>query len=278
MVENDFCKDLLNEIIARGAIIYGTGYVAERFIESLKTHEVDCYVNQCVTTHKHGDEFKGYKVRGIDELKNYYNGELICIAVHEAIKDEIISILKAHSFDLYTWIYPYLHKLEFGEAIEINKEVEIINILNAAKDDYKFAVRIAAIDQYYGENDCGYSIYLKAQSQHCDTKTAQKRLVNFIELIKSWDINGFFMENRPLIATDYEVIDGLHRLSLALYHGIKLIPCDIYRAEEIRKYRGDSVDIVEDILKKAGLTKKEIRIIETVQRDLMGTLDRAYDK
>ena len=273
MIKAKSTNELLDEILTSGAIVYGTGYVAERFIESLRLLGISHSIRYCVTTQKDKDIFNGYNVLEISELKEYYDGELICIAVHEAIKDEIVKNLEDYSFSKYTWIYPYQHKLRFGEPIELNKEVKIVQLLNTTKNDYRIPVRIAAIEQFYGKNDCGYSIYLKAQSQHCDGNTAKKRLDAFIKLIKSWDKSGFNIEHRPAVASNYEIIDGVHRIALAIYHKMECISCDIYEAEAVESYRNEYIDIVEDVLKEAGLTAQENEVITAIHRYLIGQVE-----
>ncbi len=265
MVCIDSVDELVDKIKKEGTIVYGTGYVAERFIVSLEKRGLKSKVSRCVTTIKNQESFMGVVVTDLLNLKEQYRGELICIAVHESIKDEIIDILNKYSFENYIWIYPFQHKLRFGEPIEINKETELSRIIETTKDDYRIPIRLAAINQFYGKSKRGYSIYIKGQRLHCDEDTARKRLARFIELIRSWELNGFLNEQRPCISEDYEVLDGVHRISLAIFHRMKSLPCDIYRVDNISEYRSKFIDITADCIYKAGFNSDELLELDRIE-------------
>ena len=131
--------------------------------------------------------------------------------------------------------------------------------------DYRLAIRALVIDQYYGKNDLGYDIYVKTQSFHCEENTAKKRLNSFIRLIESWDKQGFDNTSRPKVSKDYEVLDGAHRITLARYHQMKTISCDVYEIENGKSFRNDEVDITDGILRKSTLSPEEIDMIISTQ-------------
>ena len=116
------------------------------------------------------------------------------------------------------------------------------------------AIRLAAIECYYGENDFGYDVYLRAEGIHCSEETARKRLSGFEKLINSWEQNGYNAEYAISVNQQGEVFDGNHRLSLALYHRLEKIPCDIY-----------NTTLSVECLQKKGFDSDEINLLWDIQ-------------
>lgn len=90
-------------------------------------------------------------------------------------------------------------------------------------------VRFLAIDNYYGKNTDGFDIYNEIQHY----RVSQKKIIprhqydneeNFRNLIASFEKNGFMKEYPLCLNKDFMVIDGAHRLALALYMGIEMVP------------------------------------------------------
>lgn len=90
-------------------------------------------------------------------------------------------------------------------------------------------VRFLAIDNYYKKNNDGFQIYNEVQHYRVNYKKVIPREqydneVAFRNLIKSFEINGFLKEYPLQLNKDFMVIDGAHRLALALYMGIEMVP------------------------------------------------------
>ena len=107
---------------------------------------------------------------------------------------------------------------------------------------------------------------------HCDEDTAQKRLLSFIKLIESWDKCGCLNEQRPAIAQNYEIIDGVHRVALARYHEMKTISCDVYTEERVKEYRNNLVDLDKRIINRVELTEVENKLLKDIQIRLGNTI------
>jgi hypothetical protein len=90
------------------------------------------------------------------------------------------------------------------------------------------AVRYLALDNYYEKNTNGYEIYKRYLSLFNDDKTSEKRLVQFLELIKSWEQKGYDITKCSSIFEDYIIFDGLHRIAVASYFKQSFVMCDIY--------------------------------------------------
>ncbi|SHN51094.1 hypothetical protein SAMN02745247_00643 [Butyrivibrio hungatei DSM 14810] len=264
MIDVNSVDELIDIIKKNGIAVYGTGYVAEHFIQSLQLKELGQCISFCVVTSKKEDTFMDYDVIELDKLRDRLRKEVVCVAVHESIKDEIVNALIKKGINDYIWIYPFQHALRFGNPCQYDKKIDLKKIIANTKDDYRIAIRIAAIKQYYGENDCGYSIYTKAQQLHCDKHTARMRLERFILLIDNWEKNGFCNDDRPQITKKYEILDGVHRIALAIYHEMQQISCDIYDVNNVSGYRNEYIDVKRGVIPSAGLSEKEKKELDNI--------------
>ncbi len=81
-------------------------------------------------------------------------------------------------------------------------------------------VRYLAIENYFGLNDYGFKLYRKMQSLRMGEDYVDSAETTFKNLIKSFDKNGY--DNNSSITCDenLKLLDGSHRLALALYFGI----------------------------------------------------------
>lgn len=257
----------LIELLHRNSIvIYGAGYVAERFCNALKSLGLYNQIKYFITTNTEKSFFCEKRVVNIHDIRGEENC-VYCIAVHESIRDEIIEKLKQKEIERYVWVYPNLYEMILGEPIHKNVTVLLKDIWMANRDNYSMAVRYLVIDNYYGKNDYGYEIYKKAMELYCSAVTAQKRLDRFICLIESWELNGFDKKQPVLLFDNLKFFDGAHRISLASYFREKDIAANIYLSQ------GSSVVIHNkeaflsaNIIMKSGLECSLIGLFEEVNK------------
>lgn len=219
--------DLINN---NNIAIYGKGFVAETFYATLQMRNLEKRVKYFVVTDKEKayGTIQGIPVRSVMDIVNEKE-LLICIAVHEAIKDDIETILLELNINSFVWIHPYIVEMALGEVIQHHKQIKVPKLIqHEASDNYALAVRYLAIENYYRKNDIGYDVYVKVFSMHCEVETARNRLKRFIGLIDDWDKNGYREEEDILIDENYRRIEGTHRFTLACYHGMEFLYCDIY--------------------------------------------------
>lgn len=219
--------ELIDILSAHKIAIYGAGYVATRFYQSLKEYGLDGNVFSFVTTAGGELDVDGLPVMAIEQLEADER-MIICVAVHESIKDDIIDNLVEKGFNKYIWIYPFLYDLMLGTPIYRNVKVPVSKIWNATRDDYGMAIRYLAIDNYYGKNLNGYEIYKRFLSLLNDEKTSEKRLEQFIRLIQSWEKHGYDTSKCSFILEDYKVFDGAHRIAVASYFNQDFVMCNVY--------------------------------------------------
>lgn len=248
-------------------IIYGTGYVAHKFYRALEKRSMQNNIRCFVRTNETGanETFEGLPVYCFSDI--YVNeNDLVCLAVHESLRDEIEKEVSQVTYK-YIWIYPYLYELLFGESEQTQVEIDIKLLLQGFRNDLRLGVRIVAIEQWDGINTYGFDSYIRAQMIHCSQDTAKRRLNQFMVLASEWKKAGY-NKNYPIsVNRNYEVIDGNHRIAMAVYTGEKLINGNIYPTDmSAVEIHGQEAMLPEDILFKNGFSKQEIKRLWTVQQ------------
>lgn len=89
---------------------------------------------------------------------------------------------------------------------------------NLSFNRYDTIVRLLAIENYYGLNDYGWALYEKMQNKRVQNGYATEAKERFIKLIKSWEQNGYDANSCIEVNKDIKLLDGSHRLAMALYH------------------------------------------------------------
>ncbi|MCM1047761.1 MAG: hypothetical protein NC433_04975 [Clostridiales bacterium] len=265
-------NELLEQLSQNNIVIYGTGHVGMIFFRVLKEHglknNIACFA---VSTHiNNKNEIEGIPVLTVEEIVNL-NKVIVCIAVHESLRDEIIHILIQREIRKYIWIYPFMHELLMGSPIETGIYVDLDRIMRNYKKEYALAVRYMALEQYFGKSEIGYDIYIRANSLHCERKTAEKRLENFCKLICNWTEHGVDKNSRILINTQYQIIDGFHRIVIARYFKQRELKCNIYADTiSLDDLHGEKAVLTQEILRDSGFSYEEIRIIDEKNKFIIG--------
>lgn len=242
--------------------IYGTGYVAKRFFQSLKKHELLENLMCFITSKKEDDYLDEIRVITHDELERNSN-IVICVAVHASIKNDIIDKLCMSGHKKYVWIYPFQYELMLGAPVEKNTPVLLKEILDNCYEDYRMAIRYLAIENYYNKNNNGYEIYLKLMELHCSEMTAQRRLQQFIELIRNCEKYGYDSKQTPLLLENKDIIDGTHRIALSSYLKKNYIICDIYpMTKNIEEIHDSGCILTKRTVIENGIPLKIIQLLE----------------
>lgn len=224
-------RELIDLCKSNPVIIYGAGYVAQRFYTGLEKLRLSENVLAFCTTDGKCTAAMQKPVYSLSELleKEFPENALFCIAVHESIKDSIIAALSEKGIHNVVWIYPYLFEIVLGEPLEQNVTRVTKNILRDFLNySYLEVPNFLAIECYFGKNTDGYDLYVKSKSLFCEKETAEKRLVQFKQLIKNATERGFDLGRRIKICHHNVVLDGTHRLSMASYLHEKELRCDVY--------------------------------------------------
>ena len=100
-------------------------------------------------------------------------------------------------------------------------------------------VRYLAIEEYFGKNQIGYDLYLKMQAKRKNQDTFEEtvmRLERFKEIILNWKENGYNPKSKISCDCNLNLLDGSHRLALALYFGTLKMYCTCYGYEKKIEY------------------------------------------
>lgn len=92
---------------------------------------------------------------------------------------------------------------------------------------YDMIVRLLAVECYYGQNDYGFDFYQRMQHGRMGKDWADKAVGVFRDLIKSYDKNGYDPHSEILLDSNLHLIDGSHRMAMAMYHSIPTINAKI---------------------------------------------------
>lgn len=96
-------------------------------------------------------------------------------------------------------------------------------------NDCEILIRFLALDEYFAKNNYGFKIYDEIQKYRVnlirEIPSAQYDNVHtFKNLINSIQTKGFLSQYPIVLNKDFSVVDGAHRLAIALYLGIKEVP------------------------------------------------------
>ena len=124
------------------------------------------------------------------------------------------------------------------------------------------AVRYLAADSFSGGGPRGAGLYKKMQSERVGKDYGDISSGQFQALIKSCSADGYDSKSEIELGSDLMPIDGTHRLALALYLGIKTLPC------KIRPFR---IKILYDVpwFEKHGFSKDEILLILSTMEEII---------
>lgn len=126
---------------------------------------------------------------------------------------------------------------------------------------YDIIVRYLAVENYYGKNDYGFSLYQKMQrARDRQNQISHKEnyyIEEFQKLINSWEKDGYNENSAIILDSELQLIDGSHRVAMALYHGQEELSCMIYGNKQKTEYgllwfieKGFSIEEIENIRNK----------------------------
>lgn len=108
---------------------------------------------------------------------------------------------------------------------------------NSMKDNFYNAhllVRYIAVEKFYNNDDSWWEVYNEMQRKRVAMipiipREKAENEVLFKNLMRSFEKNGFIEDYPILVNKDLRLVDGSHRLALALYFGIEKVPITIVK-------------------------------------------------
>ena len=226
-------------------VIYGAGSVGLCFYNQLKATgyaEVVLWVDKNWKNY----QAKNYPVSAVEKIQEVEDYDYIVISVYDSTVALLIArdLVNITGNDLQEkLIYPCVssfddvyineNQLEDQKIYISEKELTVRDLIFAQyyNDDfsnyrfYDLAVRILAIEEYYGQNQIGFSLYDRLQ-----VGSSEK----FKKLIQDYENNNCQNESAVEVDRRLSLISGEDIVSLALYHkkefiNVKLLNCNIKR-------------------------------------------------
>lgn len=263
-------KEIEELLKSKEIIIYGTGHIGKKFLLALKKlglyDNIFCFAK--TDDVEAGETIENIPVYKISQITMKDNS-LVCLAVHDSICQELILEVEKTGIEEYVWIYPYLYELLLGAPSKENVRLNVNDLRESSKSDYRMAIRFLAIEEYLKKNTCGFDMYINAFLLQCDEKTAKKRLEKFCNLIESWISSGYDSSYKIQVSQNLEIIDGNHRAALAMYFDEKDILCDMFELPfPIVTLHGEGAMLTRDILLKSGFSWEEMNLLEEMMERL----------
>ncbi len=218
----------LRELLKDPFYVYGHGAAAKRFTDQLyKYGYSNNMLGIIVTDKKNETEF------GIDEIQD--KCAVIFIAMHDVNAYETQALMDSRNFENYYWVYPNIFDLEIGEPEEVNVEVEVCELVRNLAEYYRYllAVFLYFIEGTITNREDKKDIYIKLQELLADNRTAKRKAAFFSQKIEAYSeyeydkLDPIFINHSRTC-----VIDGMHRLALALYYKKNTVKCNIYADEK----------------------------------------------
>lgn len=112
-------------------------------------------------------------------------------------------------------------------------QYEVKQIFSIDECEFKrfdIIIRLLAIENYYGENDFGWILYRKFRSRQLgNSQEVSKVEDSFKNLIRSYESNGYMTDSEIFLDKTYRLINGSHRIAMALYRNDKYVSCRVIR-------------------------------------------------
>ena len=244
-------------------LVYGAGFVADFFYKLLVQKGLERNLLGFIVSKNGGGVLNGLPIYAVNDT-TVEKHVVVCVAVHESSLAEIIQSLESNGFGQYVYVYPNLIEMWLGEPLKKKERVSVRDIWNSKDDKYVIAARYLVIEQYHGENSIGYDLYKKMSVLPKNSKTVEKRLDKYLEMISDCECHGYDFEKTIKIFDDYKIIDGNHRFTAAIYFGHEYVDCDIYAASNKKglELLPSEKRLNHDNVMQLGLTEYEIGILE----------------
>lgn len=209
--------------------IYGAGQYGRELFKLISRSGKETTVKAFLVSKKEGnpDEICGIQVI---EANNALDRTIpILVAVGDTYQEPVLEHIKDIGFkNIHIAVkYIFLNR-------EYNSEVDVVSISELLKQQfvhgefmrYDLAVRLLAIDCYYEKNDYGADFDKRmavALNRNPYAGFADYSESRFVKLIESWHQQGYDTDSEILVSPDLRLLDGSHRLALAIYHGLSFI-------------------------------------------------------
>ena len=93
---------------------------------------------------------------------------------------------------------------------------------------YDMIVRLLAVECYFGKNDYGFDFYRRMQAARINKEWVEPAVERFQSLIQSYEKNGYDEKSKILLDKNLHLVDGSHRMAMAMYYNIPRINASVH--------------------------------------------------
>lgn len=205
--------------------IYGAGKIGKQIYKLIKISGEQQKVRGYIVSNIKGNpqQIESVPVLQINEVEDKDSD--IFVAVTDAYQEEILELLKSKSFEKVKIAYKFIALAEEGDyastsmpnAIMIDTR-ELCRQQFGEEPRLDIIVRILAIEEYHGVNNYGFALYNKMMDKRIREGYSIYAERRFKELIKSFENDGYDENSEIFVDNELHLINGAHRLALAIYH------------------------------------------------------------
>ena len=245
-------KEIEGLIKTSSFVIYGNGFIARRFFKQIKMLRCETHVSAVASTKLTSYEIamNGNPVLPIETIDR---NTLVFIATHDNAANEMKKYAEALGFTRVICIYHYLFDMEIGEPIEKNVSVNVRDLIINLRSGCLPAIYYLSLRDYLGINKYDGSIYKRAYMHFTTPESAVKRWERFTDRINQFESIGFSQDYNVKVSKDFCLMDGLHRLILAKYYGVKTLCADVYDCDG--EYFSENIFGSKTLIKENDLEK-----------------------
>lgn len=222
--------------------IYGAGKIGRKIFNLLKKENQLDKLQGFVVSDMGGVEPANIEDKPIIEIEKLNKKDsTILVSVSDIYQNEILDLLHKLGYRkvICAYKYSFLDEEEiFNEqpkSIMIDlRELLIQQYDRTEFNRYDILVRLLAVEEYYGKNDFGFGLYERMQNARIYAGYARIAINRFKQLIVSVEQYGYDRDSEIIVDKNLRLIDGSHRLALAIYHNILKVRIRVVdRFEEI---------------------------------------------
>lgn len=247
-----------NKILNKSQVvyIYGAGKIGRKIFDLIKTSDQLSKVKGFVVSDPRGENPASIEDKPVILLSNLTDKKsTILVSVSDIYQNEIIQLLQKAGFTNIVCAYKYAF-LDEGEIPQKIPETIMIDLRELLVQQYEgsefnrydIIVRLLAVENYYKKNDFGFDFYRKMQDYRVRLGYAEMAEKRFEKLINSVADCGYDTDSEIIVDRNLKLIDGSHRIALAIYHNISKVRIRVldkfedihYGLEWFRQYFSDS--------------------------------------
>lgn len=257
--------------------IYGAGKIAKRIFKLISLYKKQHCVKGFVVTNNTGNplSIQGVPVLQIDELVDKQCP--VFIAVDNKYQEEILDMLKMKDFKNLVSVYKFTQLDENDIVCDIPESI-IIDTRELCIQQFgletglDIIVELLAAEEYYGINNYGFELYNKMQDLRDEKQYAIYAEIQYRELIKSIESNGYNASSEIVVDKYLKLLDGGHRLALAIYHKIPYVTIRILDKEQDLTYGIEWFATNFSAEECNIISKKYEQVLQKMYRSIKGVL------